>query len=40
MKASIKILAARLNFPEGPAFGMDGSLWALELRPNRYVMLR
>lgn len=32
MKARIEIIADGLMFPEGPAFGRDGSLWAVELQ--------
>lgn len=28
----IKLIAANLQFPEGPAFTQDGSLWAVELK--------
>lgn len=34
---AIKILADKLNFPEGPAFAPDGSLWAVELKGGSLV---
>lgn len=32
MKVNIEVIADGLKFPEGPAFGPDGSLWAVELQ--------
>jgi gluconolactonase len=32
-----RVIAAGLNFPEGPAFARDGSLWAVELKGGTLV---
>lgn len=36
----IKTLTEGLAFPEGPAFGPDGSLWAVELKGGRLVQYK
>ena len=33
----MKLLAEQLNFPEGPAFAPDGSLWCVELKGGNLV---
>lgn len=37
MTYNIEIIARELNFPEGPAFGPDGGLWAVELKGGYLV---
>ena len=34
------ILVSDLKFPEGPAFGLDGSLWAVELKGESLINLK
>lgn len=36
---TIQTLATGLNFPEGPAFAPDGSLWAVELKNESLIQL-
>lgn len=36
----IELLAEGLQFPEGPAFAVDGSLWAVELKGGSLVQLK
>lgn len=36
----IELLAEGLQFPEGPAFAADGSLWAVELKGGNLVQLK
>lgn len=40
LEAEINIMAEGLNFPEGPAFAVDGSLWAVELKGGNLVQLK
>lgn len=37
MKTKIEIIATGLNFPEGPAFAPDGTLWCVELKGGNLV---
>lgn len=39
-KSSVATLATGLNFPEGPAFAADGSLWAVELKGESLIQHR
>ncbi|NBB23060.1 SMP-30/gluconolactonase/LRE family protein [Runella sp. CRIBMP] len=40
LEAEVNIMAEGLNFPEGPAFAVDGSLWAVELKGGSLVQLK
>lgn len=39
-KSSVATLATGLNFPEGPAFAPDGSLWAVELKGESLIQYK
>jgi gluconolactonase len=36
----INLLVSDLQFPEGPAFGLDGSLWAVELKGQSLISFK
>jgi len=40
MTPSVNLLATGLNFPEGPTFAPDGSLWAVELKAGNLLRWR
>jgi gluconolactonase len=40
MTTKIEIIAAGLNFPEGPAFAPDGELWCVELRGGNLTRVK
>lgn len=40
LEAEIHVMAEGLQFPEGPAFAADGSLWAVELKGGSLIQLK
>src|SRR4051812_21585600 len=37
MNYDLKVLCSEVNFPEGPAFGPDGSIWAVEQKGGAII---